>query len=448
MRSRIDVTPSGAARRFYWHPALDAPPPYRRDEDYIARARELFDRAVARALRDTPRVAVMMSGGLDSSAVAATAARQGHGDITCYTAVPPEDAETRSERGRYPSERPKVEALARMHPTLRLKLVTPRGMHPAYADSTRRFSRLGHPVWCPVHQGWIDTVEDEIAAGDHRVVLNGVLGNFGLSWTGDLSLVALAGQMWWIELVRQARAIAKQRRRPLRSIIKSELVRPLVPERPVRWLARRQNPNPMPPFCLINPVAVEALDLRRHWHNDDYYPPSVSLGVMTWQRRARGLFDSAQANRDRMAASPFTLVYEMRDPHGDRELLEFCLSVPETLYRRNGISRWFARQVFSDRLPPEILKEERRGLQCSNWFEAFDARKPIVEAAIDDFETSPLARLLIDIPRLKQRVAEWPGSTSDANARMLDFRFALDRAVHIGEFIRWVERGQPAAYGS
>jgi asparagine synthase (glutamine-hydrolysing) len=425
-------------------------PPYRREEDYIARARELFDRAVARTLKDTPRVAVMMSGGLDSSAVAATAARLGHPGVTCYTAVPPEGVETRSERNRYASERPKVEALARMHPALRVRFVTPRGMHPDYADSTRCFSRFGHPVWCPVHQGWIDTVEDAISSDAHCVVLDGMLGNFGLSWTGDLSLVALMRQARCAELLRQARAIARQHKRSLRGVLKNELVRPLMPERLVGWMARWRHPAPMPPFCLINPAAVEELDLRRHWRDDDYNPRSAALGLPTRQRRARVLFDFTPAGRDMMAASPFTTGHEKRDPHGDRELLEFCLSVPETLYRRDGISRWLARQVFSDRLPPEIRNESRRGLQCSNWFEAFDARKPIIEAAIEDFETSPLACRLIDLPRLKRLVSEWPDSTSEANARMPEFRFALDRAVHAGEFIRWVERGcgQSAGYGS
>src|SRR4029077_15958025 len=74
-RGLVTIGPEGAVQRQYWSPNLDAPPPYRREEDYIERARELFDQAVAATMRDTPHVAISTSGGLDSSAIAATAAR-------------------------------------------------------------------------------------------------------------------------------------------------------------------------------------------------------------------------------------------------------------------------------------------------------------------------------------------------------------------------------------
>lgn len=74
-RTVVRITRAGINQRSYWSPNCEASPPFSRDEDYIARARELFDRAVVRTLRDTPRAAIYLSGGLDSSAVAATAAR-------------------------------------------------------------------------------------------------------------------------------------------------------------------------------------------------------------------------------------------------------------------------------------------------------------------------------------------------------------------------------------
>ena len=132
---------------------------------------------------------------------------------------------------------------------------------------------------------------------------------------------------------------------------------------------------------------------------------------------------------------------EERDPHSDRDLLEFCLAVPETLYRRNGVRRWFARQVFADRLPPVILNETRRGAQAPNWFESVNQRKPIFAAEIERIEASPLARRLIDVPRLKRLFSEWPKDAHEAQTRSAEYRYGLDRAVHVGQFIRWVEGG-------
>src|SRR5207244_187330 len=119
-RSLVTIDREGVRERKYWAPDLDAPPPYARDEDYVERARELFDQAVAATLRDTPRVAIAASGGLDSSAIAATAARLGaSASITCLTVVPPADA-PQLDLGpfKYWDERDKMGALARLHPAL------------------------------------------------------------------------------------------------------------------------------------------------------------------------------------------------------------------------------------------------------------------------------------------------------------------------------------------
>ena len=118
--------------RKYWTPDFDAPPPYSREEDYIERARELLDLAVASATRDTPHVAIATSGGLDSSAIAATAARLGSAEsITCFSTVPPLGTQIDVGPFRYLDERDKVEALARMHPSLdrALRRSRPRRSH-------------------------------------------------------------------------------------------------------------------------------------------------------------------------------------------------------------------------------------------------------------------------------------------------------------------------------
>ena len=95
-----------------------------RDEDYVERARELLDVAVASATHDTPRVAIATSGGLDSSAIAATAARQGRAEsITCFCMVPPPGTDVDVGPFRYLDERDKVEELARMYPSLNIRFI-------------------------------------------------------------------------------------------------------------------------------------------------------------------------------------------------------------------------------------------------------------------------------------------------------------------------------------
>jgi asparagine synthase (glutamine-hydrolysing) len=183
---------------------------------------------------------------------------------------------------------------------------------------------------------------------------------------------------------------------------------------------------------------VESLDLPGQLREDGFDPTHSTRGTSA-QLRAHQIFDQLQISRDQIAMQGHSL--ETRDPYGDRELIEFSLTIPETLFLRDGVPRWYARQLFADRLPREILDETRKGEQAPDWFESLNVRRPLIEAEIERLEASRLASRLLDMPRLKQLIADWPSDTRAADAQMPAYRLALDRAVHVGQFIRWVERG-------
>src|SRR5580698_8054169 len=208
-RTLMTIDRNGPHHRQYWAPDLDRAPPYRREEDYIERARELFDLAVAAATRDTPHIAIATSGGLDSSAIAATAARLGLAkSITCFCIVPPLGAKIDVGPFRYLDDRDKVEALARMHPSLAVRFITPDRDHFVTKDDLRFISRANLPALAAAGIG--RPLADTLEAGGHRVVLIGNYGDFGLSWWGPLSLLALLRGGQWGSFAQELRAVARQ----------------------------------------------------------------------------------------------------------------------------------------------------------------------------------------------------------------------------------------------
>lgn len=72
--------------RRYWTPPLDEEVSYKRPEDYVERFRQLLHLAVKDRLR-SDRAAVSLSGGLDSTSVAAFARRLGQHDLRAVTMV-------------------------------------------------------------------------------------------------------------------------------------------------------------------------------------------------------------------------------------------------------------------------------------------------------------------------------------------------------------------------
>lgn len=440
-RSVVRITRDAIDRRRYWGPDLGTPP-YGNDTDYIVRARELFERAVARALRDTPRVALSLSGGLDSAALAATLAKLGIVPIECYTGLSPPNLDRQPRDGWYLDERTKVEALARAHPSLRTTFITPRGAHLRQSDPARFFPAIPLPHRNLANLGWFAQIEEAIRADGHQVVLSGGMGNLTTSWDGRFSLAALLGEGRVSRTLAHAQAIARSTERNTARVLASEAVMPLLPAAAQRMIARLRGrpPEDIAGISLLRREVVAELDLPRQWREDRFDPAFRPQGNSARQR-AHQIFDQNQLSRD-IAGMRFDAEgLDARDPYGDRELVEFCLSVPETLFRRNGVKRWFARQVFADRLPREILDERGTGEQAANWFESLDARRPIIVAEAERLENSRLARRLIDLPRLNRLIAEWPKSTAEAQLRMAEYRYALDRAVHVGQFIRWVEGG-------
>jgi asparagine synthase (glutamine-hydrolysing) len=130
---------------------------------------------------------------------------------------------------------------------------------------------------------------------------------------------------------------------------------------------------------------------------------------------------------------------QLRHPLRDRRLVEFTLALPETLFLQQGVRRWFARQVLKDRLPAEILDEMRPGTQSPEWYQRMTAHRAELMAQSERLFGSALAARVIDLPRLRRLINAWAHDATPASRPSFAQAIAVDRALHVGRFIRWVE---------
>src|SRR4029453_9360110 len=101
-------------QRRYWSPADIEPIRLSSNQAYADGLRECLDRAVRRQMRSAHPIGCYLSGGLDSSSVAALAARAlGERDqrLAAFTQVPREGFDGSVPAGRYADETPYVEAI-------------------------------------------------------------------------------------------------------------------------------------------------------------------------------------------------------------------------------------------------------------------------------------------------------------------------------------------------
>jgi asparagine synthase (glutamine-hydrolysing) len=284
---------------------------------------------------------------------------------------------------------------------------------------------------------------EAVARTGHQSLLIGNFGNFGLSWSGIFSLLALLRAGKWSAFMHEWRATAREDGQSLARALAANVLMPGAPPA-VRRLIRRcrgLDPDSVAHYSALNPAFIAELGLAKQWRAQGFDPWFRQGDWSSSRYRAHRLFDYNQLARDTRSMSDERHGFGVRDPHADRRLLEFLLAVPETMFRRNGIQRAFALRVLADRLPREILDERRVGEQVPTWFRRLDARRKDIAMDLERLEASPLAARLIDLPRLKRLMVQWPQDENAAERRREEYALALARGVHVGRFIRWVEGG-------
>jgi len=428
-----------------WTP--DATPLRLKPADYAEGLRAELDRAVACRLRRAGAganaggsgVGAHLSGGIDSSAVAATAATLLAPDtLHAFTAVP--GTATPAGAGRFADEGAHAAAVARMHPNIDHVPVRGSGGSPVPLLD-RQFDLYQRPIMNPCNAVWGEAINDAARARGVRVLLTGGMGNFTLSHDGSQHLPGLLGHG---RLLALARIAAQLRARG--------------------WSARRLAATTLGPFLPGWLWAWANERLGRSWALDAYSAlrtDAARAHDIDGRATARGLdlsyrpWADGRAMRlwglERVDMGPYnkgTLGgwgIDLRDPTADRRLIEWALRVPEEQYILGGEPRSLARRAFADRLPPEILRETRRGYQAADWHVGAGAALNGLREEIDAVTRCADADALVNAGGLRGLVDAWPDLAPDDprwnQPAITDrYRHMLLRGVAAGHFLRRVAR--------
>jgi asparagine synthase (glutamine-hydrolysing) len=428
------VRESGIETRKHWRPSLE-PLRLAGADEYAEALREHFDRAVSARLRGSRgRVAAHLSGGLDSAAVAATAARLlavEQGKVTAYTAVPGEHFTGRGVRNSIADEGPLAAGVAALHPNIEHVLIRSGAKSP-FAELDRNFFFYERPVLNLCNMVWADAINADASRRGLRVLLTGNIGNMSISYDGMPLLSQLLARG---RLLRLAREILLLRRHGTRlGTSAAQAFGPLIPAPIWRAIARlRGKGRNLTDYSAINPgLAAE-------------------LG-MTGRAAARGLDLSYRPRRDPIETRLWVLSrvdpgnyhkgnlgrwgIDTRDPTADRRLVEFCLRVPVEQFLSGGIRRALARRAFADRLPEALLRETRKGYQAADWHEGLSAARGELRDETARMVESDSASAAIDTDLLARLETDWPAGGWDEDSKIEKYRLALLRGVSTGHFVR------------
>ncbi|MFY9259503.1 MAG: asparagine synthase-related protein [Gallionella sp.] len=406
------------------------------DQEYVEAAREQLDRAVACRMRARTPIAAAISGGLDSSAVASTAARlQPSQTLFTTCSVPPEGAELPPENAIwYNDERPYVTQIAAQYPNMDLHLVSSTQLHPLENHSEPLFEAGGIPSRNITNIGWFMPAYQQAADAGIQVFLTGEGGNAAWSWDGLRNLTTLLRQGRWFEFARELYITGQ--RAPwgfnTATLLRREILQPLLPPSILRlrhpW--RAQDTQPWSGYSAVHPDFAREIQLyersRAAGHDVCFHGEADGLA----QRLT--MLHRIEHGRETAAMLRNLTGVEFRAPLQDSRLVEFCLAIPAAQFLKDGVPRRLPRLALADRLPASVLSKDRIGRQNPEILTRLAATRADLLTEIAQLAQIPLVVRCIDLDRLANIVQTWRTDNQEVT-------LVLPRTLNVARFLRWHE---------
>jgi asparagine synthase (glutamine-hydrolysing) len=426
------------AERRYWSPADIRSVRLASDQAYADGLRECLDRAVRRQMRSAHPIGCYLSGGLDSSSVAALAARalaEKGQRLAAFTQVPREGFAGPVPYGRYADETPYVEAIRSALGNIDVTYIRNNEVDD-FAHLERLFLLLEAPVRNPTNLGWVLAITQVARAQGRRVLLGGQWGNFTISWSGWSQTAdhLLHGRL--VTAYRQWRQYYRNSSDSRSVVFRKLFIEPLSPEKIANWAHRRRH-GPAQPWIKHAPIRLEFAaamgvdDRAREVGHDFLYRARPG-------ERSAGL-TMVDYFGDWSAAQQAFHGVETRDPTADIDVIAYCFGVPPEQYLVEGVDRSLIRRAMWDLLPEVVLTNRLIGLQAADWFEKLDGRRQEFLTEIAKIARSPLASKAIDLERLERALLNWPAGGWQRSKIVEEYHLALTRGITGGRFLRWIE---------
>lgn len=400
------------------------------DADIFERGSRLLDQAVAVALEGAKRPGATLSGGLDSSQVATRVLGllPPEQRLPTFTFLPEAGWDGIVAAGKFGDDGPWVRQFAAMHPRIDPHFCDNAGIAHDHGWSRMFHAMDGAPSGlCNMylmHGVW----SAARGQGCDRLLLAD-WGNVTFSAPGDWGFVEYLLTGRWRQLARALRAHPFDSRPLLRRFVSLSLI-PLLPDSIWRRLMRRLHPSQSAPLDLISP-------LRRGIANDR----ASSRFQPRSRRHALALLFANADSETSETLQAFEQIYgvEQRDPLAYRPWVEFCLGLPTDMFLRDGEPRWLARQLARGRLPEEQRLNPLDGRWDSDWHLRIGRQRSEWLRELDRIAADPELAAMIDAPRLRAALSDYPESTVTDPEQWMPLEMAVPRAILAARFFRFAE---------
>jgi asparagine synthase (glutamine-hydrolysing) len=413
--------------RDYWRLA-STPSSAMETPEFVEGFREIFEEAVRCRLRSSPSYGILLSGGLDSGSIACVAARElarRSEPLQAFCSVPLADYHDPAPSGWVAAEYPYVDEIRNQTTNLHVHYCPCEGWTPL-TNVERTIWLLDGP-FSFLKQFWISCLLAKAQKCGVRALLTGQLGNVAVSWEGVAYPARLAQTGRWLSMIKEVLATRKLKGQSFRHLLTNQVLIPLLPQQAWQsYVRRRDGGDPWLHYSPIHPEFARRMDLRRRIARrglDPTFRPHPNGRIDRLRQIEPGQSDVG----DRWSALGAGYQIEIMDPMGDKRLVEFCVSAPDSEFRAGGWDRLLLRKAMEGILPPRIQWRQDRGEQAP-----LRGQEPAIRDLVCRLDGSELWQRYIDVRRVR-KIAEAP--LEHGTIRL------LWTALTLGIFLLSVENG-------
>ncbi len=432
----LTVDRNGIQQHQYWDVTNLPEVHYKNDAQYHEAFRDIFSNAVRSRLRSAHPIGVMLSGGLDSSAVACVAARQlrEQGKPLYAFSYRPIKADYRMSHDRIPDELAYINAVVEQEDNI--ELFTASAADKNLLDYAERFIHYGE---APPHlrDDWTAMLWEHAETKGIKNMLNGNMGNFSFSYTGGNTLAHSFIQGRWSQTLKELSLLQQNTGASLGFLLKNKLLVPLLPK--AIWGAYRLLKHGT--SRLGNRyVRTEALKMSRWRKLACSYQRLGKNEPINGRTSLNNAWKVRNTNRNHGIGTAKAQGFGLTtlDPTSDRRLIEFCLRLPDRLYARDGQSRLLVREGMAGILPPEIQQRHHRGLQSCDTIQRTVLANQQLQQAINQLAASSMVTEIMDI----ERIADEVQTIINSNPKDIGHQRGWDlwQAILLAKFLQAQER--------
>ncbi len=379
----------------YWSLKKSEELKFKTEIEYIEAFNEIFSEAVNCRLRSNKKIGSTLSAGLDSSSVSVVAANilKSRGiRLPVFTSVPVQESDRLIKSKRITDEG-----------TLASKIVLHNGNMEHYLLQSEDISVLNgikKTLWIhdqPVHAAgnsyWIIDVMKTARNIGCGTLLTGQCGNATISWPTPNYF------SWYTS---PKKPVINFQNLAYWRLFKRNILKPALPEYIINFIKNLKNgASPWKKYSAINLHFARELQLLEQMKKTGFDPTFSKI-------------NDAMHSRFQIIKPGETIVgqswletgaafgIEVRDPTMDKRILEFCISVPDSVYISDGKDRMLIRRAMQGLLPDEVLWNTRRGLQAADLHYRIGADLQSWQKLVNSFSGSDFINGIIDCDKIKR----------------------------------------------